>query len=122
MFSNNEFQFTIDNREIECYSYPNIDRGWKFSFAGDGLVGMPDRLRNSSSMIIADRSGQLVVLNPELHHLAASPRPVPHAVYRLSEGSPSGRPIILEGELIFVPLTDGTVALVPIKNLPEPPR
>jgi hypothetical protein len=82
---------------------------WQYATPGDGIVGQPQQV--GDMIVVADVSGRLVGLDP------ASGKPRTKGYKLKASAAPAGTPVAFGAEQAFVPLTDGTVLLLPLQEL-----
>ena len=82
---------------------------WQYTMPGEGIVGQPRLI--GDSIIMADVSGRFVALNPENGEEKGTG-------YTLSaSAAPVASPIAFGTEEALIPLTDGTIFLLNLKQL-----
>ncbi|MBI2806007.1 MAG: PQQ-binding-like beta-propeller repeat protein [Planctomycetes bacterium] len=80
---------------------------WAYSFAD--VVGAPNLI--DGVLVVADVAGQLLALDP------ASGRPLGPGVTLRANVAPTAAPVAFGPGRAFVPLTDGTILLLPLEKL-----
>jgi hypothetical protein len=84
---------------------------WQYA-AASAIVGQPGQV--DGLIAVADVSGRVIGLDP------ASGKPFTDG-YKLQAGAaPAGTPVAFGTAQLFVPLTDGTAALLPLSELRPP--
>jgi outer membrane protein assembly factor BamB len=87
---------------------------WEYSTGGKALVGQPRRIEDL--VVVADQSGRYLGLNPKTGR--------PEGPGYSLEGSvvPAASPTAFGPGRLFVPLSDGTALLLPLRRLQHPLR
>jgi hypothetical protein len=102
----------VDGRRLVWLDPDRDQPAWQYESPGAGIVGHP-RL-SKGLVIVADLSGHLVGLDP------ANGRPA-GPEYRMAKGAiPAAAPVPFGAELLFAPVTDGSVLLPSIEQLRSP--
>ena len=76
---------------------------------GEGILGQPQRI--GKMLVLADRSGQFVGLDP------ADGQPLGTGYTLKARAAPSATPVAFGPEEALVPLTDGTVFVLLLQQL-----
>lgn len=85
---------------------------WEFTTPGDGIVGQPQLV--GGVVLVADLSGRFFALDPKTGKAIGKE-------HRLQSGTaPAATPAAFGDKHAFVPLTDGTVYLLPLDALSTP--
>jgi outer membrane protein assembly factor BamB/TolA-binding protein len=97
----------VDHRHLAC-----IDSSgaivWTYQTPGEGIVGQPHLA--GDVLVVADRAGQLVGLDPATGKQRGS-------MYTLKGSvSPAAAPVAFGADRLFVPLTDGSILLLPLSD------
>ncbi|MBY0526914.1 MAG: PQQ-binding-like beta-propeller repeat protein [Gemmataceae bacterium] len=84
---------------------------WKYTTPGETIVGQPHEA--GGLVIVADQAGKFVALDVEKGEPRGSGFTLKASV------APAAAPVGFGADRIFAPLTDGTILLLPIKQLTE---
>jgi hypothetical protein len=88
---------------------PTKDESWEHDTQGEGIAGRP--MRVGAWILVADRSGAIASLDPETGKAQAKP-------YQLEVSAvPSATPVPFGPDHTFVPLSDGTVMVIPLETM-----
>jgi outer membrane protein assembly factor BamB len=91
---------------------PNEDKFvWEYTFAAD-IVGEPNLL--DGKLVVADVAGHFVALEP------SNGRPLGGGLTMKANVAPTAAPLPFGPGRAFVPLTDGTIVLLPLEKLRAP--
>ena len=104
----------VDGRRL--VSLDPQENDWReYRTPGEGIVGRPQLV--GDVLVVADRQGTFVALDP------ATAKPLRQPGYSLRANiAPAANPVAFGPDLIFAPLTDGAVLLLPQKALRPPAK
>ncbi|HEV3080956.1 MAG TPA: PQQ-binding-like beta-propeller repeat protein [Gemmataceae bacterium] len=104
----------VVNRQRLVWIDPGRDHElWHYTMTGEAIVGEPQIIEDA--LVVANLSGRFLALNPQ----TGQPR---GSAYTLkARAAPVATPVAYGKDEAFVPLTDGTVFILPLRRLREPP-
>src|SRR5262249_36831348 len=98
----------VNRNEIVWIDPANEKINWRFTRKGEGIIGEPQLV--NQMLVVADVSGKFIALNPETGQQIGKE-------YELSAGAaPVATPAAFGANEALVPLTDGTVFVLPLKD------
>jgi hypothetical protein len=87
---------------------PAGDIVWKYQISGEDMVGQPHLV--GEVLVVADRAGKIVGLDPATGKQRGSTYTFKASV------SPAAAPVAFGTERVLVPLTDGSILLLPLRQ------
>jgi hypothetical protein len=102
----------IDRRRLVWIDPSKLGLLWEYSTQGEVIVGEPQLV--GDLVLVADLSGRFIGLDPASGKVQGSG-------YTLkTSAAPAATPVAFGPDVAFVPLTDGTVFLLPLHHLRDP--
>jgi outer membrane protein assembly factor BamB len=95
----------VDQRRL-VWIDPSQGIVWTYQTPGEGIVGQPRLV--GDVVLVADRAGKLVALDPATGKQRGSTYTLKGSV------SPAAAPVAFGADRVFVPLTDGSILLLPL--------
>ena len=104
-----QFACVVDGRRLVRFDLDKADVRWEYQ-PPEGIVGRPQLV--GDLLVVANGEGAFVGLDPA----TGKPRREPGYTLR-ANAAPAASPVAFGPDLLFAPLTDGTVLLLPRKEL-----
>jgi hypothetical protein len=98
----------VDRRRLCWFDPEKRELLWTYTARGEGLVGQPNLV--GDVLLVADLEGRFVGLDPATGKERGPGYQLQAAV------APATAPVAFGKERAFVPLTDGTVLLLPMQH------
>jgi hypothetical protein len=102
----------VDGRRLVWLDPAKAGVLWKYTTPAEGIVGQPQIV--GDLVVVADLSGRFLGLDPA----NGKPRGPSHMLKVAAV--PAAAPVSFGTDTAFVPLTDGTVVLLPLRRLRDP--
>ena len=100
----------LNHRQLVWINPGKDGEVWKYNTPGEGIVGQPQR--GGDVVVVAGRKGLLIGLDPQ------TGKPTGKGAYKLRANvAPAANPVAFGPNQLFAPLTDGTVLVLPLKEL-----
>ena len=101
----------VDRRRLVWIDPARDKQLWQYTMPGEAIVGQPQII--GDTLVLANLSGRFIALNPD------TGRPYGSGYSLKARAAPVATPVAYGKDEAFVPLTDGTVFILPLRSLRE---